>query len=338
MTGKETSPTIADVALQAGVSIATVSRVLNKNVFVEEETTLKVQTAIRNLAYVPRTAARTLASRKTKTIGLIMSDISGAFFSPLLRGIEATAREAGYNLLIFASGQVDTNRTLFKPLGEHNTDGLLVFTDSLEIPELTRLNNGGFPVVLMHQSTPAGTNIPTVTIENKDGAAKIVSHLIQIHHRHQIVFLSGPSTHEDAAWRERGYLDALLSNHIPIDRDLIIDGEFNEEVAYQSLKRLISTGKKFDAVFSADDDSASGALLALRESSIHVPQEVALVGFDDAPFAPYLTPPLTTIHAPTEQVGKTAILQLLKVIQGKTLDNLILLPTELVIRSSCGCN
>jgi LacI family transcriptional regulator len=338
MPRKEPLPTIADVAHHAGVSIATVSRVLNKNVFVEEETTRCVQEAIAELGYVPRTAARTLASRRTKTLGLIMSDISGAFFSPMLRGIEAAVRQAGYSLLVYATGEIEEGRSTHRALGEHNTDGLLVFTDSLEIQELVRLYKIGFPVVLMHQSSPGGTDIPTVTIENKDGAAKIVSHLIQVHGRRRIVFLRGLSTHEDAVWRERGYRDALVTNGIPFDDRFLIDGKFNEEVARDAMKKLIETGLDFDAVFSADDDSASGALLALREAGIRVPRDVALVGFDDAPFSPYLNPPLTTIHAPTEEVGSTATRQLLRLIQDEKVDPLILLPTELVIRSSCGCD
>lgn len=338
MAEKNRLPTIADVARRAGISIATVSRVLNKNVFVEEETTRRVEKAISELSYVPRSAARTLASRRTKTLGLIMSEISGVFFSPLLRGIEASVRQAGYNLLVYATGEIEEGHSTHRALGEQNTDGLLVFTDSLELEELMRLDRIGFPVVLMHQSTPPGTRMPTITIENKDGAAKIATHLIQVHGRRRIVFLRGPSTQEDAGWRERGYRDALSSNGIPFDSRLVIDGMFNEEIAHQSMQKLIESGVEFDAVFSADDDSASGALLALREAGIRVPQDVSLVGFDDAPFARYLNPPLTTVHAPTEEVGRTAICQLLKLIKEEVVEPLILLPTEQVVRSSCGCN
>lgn len=331
-------PTIADVARHAGVSIATVSRVLNDSVPVAKETARRVQAAISELAYVPRTAARILASRKTHTIGLILSDISGAFFSPMLRGIEAGVRQAGYDLLVYSTGEIQEGQPPHRALGEHNTDGLLVFADSLELQELARLHKIGFPVVLMHQSSPKGIDIPTVTIENKDGASKIVTHLIQVHGRRRIVFLRGPSAHEDSAWRERGYREALATNGIQFDLRLVLEGRFNEEVALHAMRGLIGTGQEFDAVFSGDDDSASGVLLALREAGRRVPQDVAVVGFDDAPFAPYLTPPLTTVHAPTELVGQTAVRQLLGLIQSGQAEPLTLLPTEIVIRNSCGCS
>src|SRR5512138_1421825 len=192
-------PTIADVARHAQVSIATVSRVLNGNVPVQSEKADRVRLAMDELRFVPRHAARVLASKRTNTIGLVMSEISGAFFPPLLKGIEAAAHEAGYDLLIHSTKREGPSR---RPLGEHNTDGLLVFTDSLDHRELRRLHAIGFPIVLLHQAAPDGMNIPVITVENKEGAATLVSHLIEEHGRRRIVFLRGPEGHEDSMWRE----------------------------------------------------------------------------------------------------------------------------------------
>lgn len=169
-------PTISDVAKLAGVSSATVSRVINGNSLVAEETARRVQAAITDLKYTPRAAARVLASRKTNMIGLLLPEISGAFFQPLLRGIEAGARQVGFDLLIHATREPRHENTPHRPLGEHNTDGLLVFTDSLDQAELARLHSLGFPVVLLHQTPPEPLNIPVVTIENQSGAQKIVEH------------------------------------------------------------------------------------------------------------------------------------------------------------------
>jgi len=182
-------PTIADVARHAEVSIATVSRVLNGTTPVQPAKADRVRLAMDELQFVPRQAARVLASRRTNTIGLVMSEISGAFFPPMLKGIEASAHESGYDLLIHSTKKEGPSR---RPLGEHNTDGLRIFTDSLDHRDLHRLYNMNFPIVLLHQTPPDSLNIPVITIENKDGAAMLVNHLIETHDRRRIVFLRGP--------------------------------------------------------------------------------------------------------------------------------------------------
>jgi DNA-binding LacI/PurR family transcriptional regulator len=336
MTDPTPSTTIQDVARHAGVSIATVSRVLNGTAPVIPSTAARVQQAIRELQYVPRTAARVLARRRTDTIGLLLPEISGAFFSPMLRGIEAGVRESGYALLIYAT-QRAADAPLYRPLGDHNTDGLLVFTDSMDDDDIVRLHRAGFPLVLLHQTPPDGVDIPVVTIENKDGAFKLVEHIIVEHGRRRIGFLRGPERHEDSAWRERGYLEALAAYDIPFDPGLVAYGEFDEQAAAVAINQWLLDGVEFDAVFTGDDDAAMGVLHALRRGGRRVPEDVAVIGFDDVPFAPYVSPPLTTVRAPTEQIGREAVRQLVRVISGEPVVPLTLLPTELVIRNSCGC-
>jgi LacI family transcriptional regulator len=328
--------TIADVAQRAGVSIATVSRVLNGTAAVDTETAERVRSAIAALNYVPHAAARTLASRRTDTIGLLLPEISGAFFQPLLRGVEAGVGEAGFNLLIHTT-QSHPENAPHRPLGEHNTDGLLVFTESLDVKELTRLHSIGFPVVLLHQAPPNSLNIPVVTIENQSGAQKIVEHLIKIHNCRRIVYLQGPEGHEDSTWRERGYRLALKSCGIPFDPSLILRGNFDRNTARAALEKILADSVTFDSVFTGDDESAIGVLLALRQAGRRVPEEIAIVGFDDSLFANALLPPLTTVRAPTEQVGKQAVRQLVRIIQGEEVEARLVLSTELTIRQSCGC-
>src|SRR5574340_634226 len=223
MPQKSPLPTIADVAKRAGVSIATVSRVLNGTTPVVDAKVQRVHQAINELKFVPRTAARVLASQHTNTIGLLLPEISGNFFSPLLRGIEAAARESGFDLLIHATGEPHRPPGVRRALGGHNTDGLLIFTDSLEDEEILRLHSMGQPVVLMHQ-TMADVDIPVVTVENKDGAYSIVSHLIETHHKQRIGFLRGPERQEDSAWRERGYVEALEAHGLHQSPELIAMG------------------------------------------------------------------------------------------------------------------
>jgi LacI family transcriptional regulator, galactose operon repressor len=327
-------PTIADVARHAAVSIATVSRVLNGTTPVQPEKADRVRLAMDELQFVPRHAARVLASRRTNTIGLVMSEISGAFFPPMLKGIEAGAHEAGYDLLIHSTKKEGPSR---RPLGEHNTDGLLIFTDSLDHRELHRLHHMNFPIVLLHQTPPDSLNIPVIAIENKDGAAMLVSHLIEMHGRRRIVFLRGPEGHEDSVWRERGYLEALESHGIKFDPTLIALGEFDEDEAFAAVQQMLSDGIEFDAIFAGDDDSAIGAMRALKIAGRSIPEDVAVGGFDDVPFARYLSPALTTVRAPIERIGREAVRQLARLMNGEQAQALTLMRTELVIRESCGC-
>ncbi|HUN23693.1 MAG TPA: LacI family DNA-binding transcriptional regulator [Anaerolineales bacterium] len=331
-------PTIADVAEKAGVSIATVSRVLNATAMVDEETALRVRLAVEALDYRPHAAARTLASRKTDTLGLLLPEISGAFFQPLLRGVETAASEAGYDLLVHTTRNPNTRGMPRRPLAEHNTDGLLVFTDSLDARELSRLSNTGFPAVLLYQTPPSGIDLPVVTIENKNGARRIVDHLIEVHGCRRILFLRGPQGHEDSGWREQGYCESLQAHNIPLDSSLITGGGFNRHEARQALAQLLDKGLAFDAVFAGADDAAVGVLLALRQAGRRVPDEIALVGFDDQEFASTMLPLLTTVRAPTEQVGLEAVRVLVRLIRKQPVQPRWVLPTELIIRESCGCH
>lgn len=326
-------PTIADVAQRAGVSIATVSRVINASTPVNPETARRVRDAIKELNYVPSPAARTLANRRTNTIGLLLPEISGEFLQHLLRGIEAAVRDAGFDLLIHSTQ--DSHRS--RPLGEHNTDGVLVFPESVDESELRRLYDISFPVVLLHQAPPDGINFPMVTFENRSGAEMLVSHLIELHGRRRIAFLRGPKGHVDSLWRERGYRSALESHNITFTPSLVGYGGFDETTARETIQSWLLDGLDFDAVFAGDDDSALGVITALKQAGRQVPRDVAVVGFDDIPFARIINPPLTTIRAPIEQVGREAVGLLVRLIRDGSTDLEVLLPTQLVIRESCGC-
>jgi DNA-binding LacI/PurR family transcriptional regulator len=331
------SPTIADVAKRAGVSIATVSRVLNGNTPVVQSTAERVQAAIKELNFVPRSAARVLASRRTNTIGLLLPEIGGWFFPSMLRGIESAARQAGFDLLIHTVDVEYPLKTSRRALGMHNTDGLIVFTNSVGNEELAYLEQSGFPIVLLHQTPPKGLNIPVITIENKDGAQKLVDHLIEVHGCRRIAFLRGPEGHEDSKWRERGYRESLAMHDIPFDEGLVARGGFDEEEATVAVSQWLKDGIEFEAIFSGDDDAALGVFTALQRAGRRIPDDVAVVGFDDVPLARFMSPQLTTVRAPTELTGMDAVKQLVHLIRGETAESITLLPTELVIRNSCGC-
>lgn len=332
--------TIADVARHAGVSIATVSRVINGTAPVTAETAARVQAAIAELAYIPQAAARDLASGKTNTLGLFLSEISGDFIPPMLRGIEAGAREHGFDLLIYTTQARSSSSAEFRrPLSKHNTDGLLIFADSLDEAELTRLYKLGLPMVLLHRSPPDTLDIPYVTFENKSGARQLVDHLINAHGYRRIAFLRGPEGHEDSYWRELGYREALEAHGIPFDPSLVARGGFDEEEAQAPVERWLAEGLDIDAIFAGDDEAASGVIIALRRAGKRVPEDIAVVGFDDVPLSRHLTPPLTTVRAPIEEAGHAAVRQLVQLIHtGHAEPAMQLLPTKLVIRHSCGCS
>jgi DNA-binding LacI/PurR family transcriptional regulator len=331
------TPTIEDVARRAQVSTATVSRVVNGLQGVRPATAARVQQAIAELEYAPSQAARVLASRRTDTLGLLLPEIGGLYFQPLLRGIEAAAGEAGYNLLINTTRMARPEARLWNALGEHNTDGLLVFADSLDEAGLQRLFRSGFPAVFLHQTPPAGVEMPVVTIENQSGALQIVEHLISAHARRRIVFLQGPEGHEDSHWREKGYRAALQAHGLRFDAQLVARGGFNRVEARQAVEGLLAAGIAFDAVFCGDDDSAVGVLAALKQAGRSVPGQVSVAGFDDQVIASSTVPALTTVRAHTEQVGREAVRALVRRIHGEPVEPLLILPVELVLRESCGC-
>ena len=339
MSRRSFSVTIRDVARKAGVSVATVSRYINRNATVSPEVSERLRAVMTELKYVPHAAARHLASRKTRVIGLLLNNLHNDFFVPLLNGVEDVVRKKGYNLLI-ATYHADLRDETPPPIGPHNTDGLLVFSDGLMDEDLVNLNSIGFPMVLVHRTPPPSISLPSVTVENVEATRKLVEHLIQVHNKRRILFLRGPIHQEDSARREAGYKSALLSNNIPFDENLILNGEFERDIAFQSMNDFLGNGRKvpFDAVFSGDDDAAIGVLRSLQNHGYNIPKDVAVTGFDDLGFAPFLNPPLTTVRAPTETVGRIATERLFGLLENKPSDEIVILPTEIIFRRSCGCD
>jgi DNA-binding LacI/PurR family transcriptional regulator len=338
MTRRSSSVTIRDVARQAGVSVATVSRYINRNAPVSAEVSERLDRVMSDLRYVPHAAARHLASRKTRVVGLLLNNLHNDFFVPLLNGVEAVVRQKEYNLII-ATYHGNSRNTMPPPIGPHNTDGMLVFSDGLFDEDLEKFNASGFPMVLVHRTSPNSLTIPSVTVENMEITRKLVEHLIQVHGKRRILLMRGPVSQEDSYRRELGYKAALAANGIPFDENLVLNGEFEREIAYQALNNFLGNGKRvaFDAVFTGDDDAAIGVLKALHKHEYSIPEDVAVVGFDDLGFAPFLHPPLTTVRAPTESVGRIATEKLFALLENQAPNEAVILPTEIIYRRSCGC-
>jgi LacI family transcriptional regulator len=328
--------TIRDVARLADVSVATISRYLNKNAPMAEETANRVKAAMETLNYTPDLTARNLATRRTYTIGFLAPSIKGIYMTPLLEGIENATRSEGYNLIISTYAE-DGSGHKQMPIGRHNVEGLLIFSSTMNHTELLQLHRREMPYVMMLQTPPPDIKVPGIVLDNKNASRNIVEHLIQVHGCRRILHMYGPEDQEDSVWRKAGYLEALQANGIPAEPSRLIPGMFDRDFASQSLKNYINTGEPFDAVFAADDETAVGAYQALQEAGIKIPEMVRVVGFDDQFFTPYLTPPLTTVHVPLFDVGRIAVQKLFKLMRGGEVETLELLPTEPVIRQSCGC-
>jgi DNA-binding LacI/PurR family transcriptional regulator len=194
-------------------------------------------------------------------------------------------------------------------------------------------------MVLVHRTSPKPLTIPSVTVENIEITHRLIEHLIQVHGKRRILFMRGPLHQEDSYRRETGYRSALAANGISFDENLILNGEFERDIAYEVLNDFLANGKQvaFDAVFTGDDDAAIGVLRALHKHGYKIPEEVAVVGFDDLGFASFLNPPLTTVRAPTESVGRIATERLFALLENASSGEAIVLPTEIIFRRSCGC-
>ena len=339
MTERSNSITIRDVAREAGVSVATVSRYINQNAPVSERLSKRIQRVMSQLDYVPHATARHLALRKKNAVGLLLTNMHNNFFGPLLAGIENIVRDHNYSLLV-ATYHPNLRAESSLPLGAHNTDGIIAFADSLNDEEIAAFYRRKFPIVLIHKTPTNTIRIPFTTIENKAATRKLINHLITVHNRRRIILMRGSEHQEDAYWREVGFKAALAEHGIPFDETLVLSGAFERDVAYDSLKSFLADPGRpeFDAVFAGDDDAALGVYDALAEVGFCIPDDISVVGFDDSLMAPFLNPPLTTVRAPTEQVGRSAANQLFCLLEEKSPNLVTLLPTEMIVRQSCGCN
>ena len=332
------SASIKEVALKAGVSIATVSRVLNDKGPVAVETRQRILAAIEQLRYVPHGAARSLITNQTDTIGVLLPDLYGEFFSEVIRGIDLAARRSGFHVLIsgFHSDRAEIEAVLRALRGR--VDGLIVLSPDVDAQSLRRNLPETLPVVLLNTPVEGdGAAFDAINLDNHGGAFAMVRHLAGLGHR-RIAFLRGPEENADARERLRGYRDALLALEIAGEEALELGGDFSEESGYRAGQRLLSLQPRPTAVFAANDSMAIGCLFALREAGARVPGDIALAGFDDIPIARYITPSLSSVHVPIAELGTRAMERLLHAVDSKNGHERRqeTVATTLVVRGSCG--
>lgn len=326
--------TIKEVAAHAGVSVATVSRVFNGLGPVREATSLRVRDAAQALRYVPHPVARSLSIRKTSTIGVLLPELHGEFFSEVIRGIDVAARRRGYHILVSGSHSDQSEMVAVLMAVRGRVDGLIAMSPDLEPAALC--NEAGMPVVLLNCRS-GGTS--SITVDNRAGAVAMMDHLFSLGHV-RIAFIKGPEMNSDAVERLRGYRAAMRRMAAPPVRLMEVDGNFSEESGYAAGQRLLRLISRPTAIFAANDAMAIGALCALRVAGVKVPEDIALCGFDDIPIARYVAPPLTTVGVDIDELGRRAFELLIEAMETKRgrRARVETLPAKLIIRESCGAH
>lgn len=319
--------TIRDVARAADVSVATVSRVCNSAEAVTPETRKRVLAAAAKLDYVPHSGARSLSSRRTDTLGVLLPDLHGEFFSELIRGIDAATRARGLHLLLSHSHGNPAEAVAVLRAMRSRIDAMLVMSPYADDAALSAAMAGAGPLVLLGGGS--SERHPSLSVDHVAGAAAMTHHLLDCGNR-RIAFLAGPSRNIDANERQEGYSLALTERGVAPGP--LLQGDFSEASGMSAARALIAAGLP-DALFAANDMMAIGALQVLRESGLKVPDDIAIAGFDDIPVSRFLDPPLTTVAVPIAEIGRQAVECCLELLGGMQPVSTRFQPT-LVIRGS----
>jgi len=323
--------TIVDVAKLAGVSIGTVSNVINNKVKVSLDKTERVLDAIEKLNFQPSISARALKKKKTNSIALLIPEIARPFYNMLIEGIERATSENGYDLILYRTFRDPIMETKFlKLLGEKKVDGVILVSIVIDDKALDVVINNKYPVVLLEKHEM----ISSVYIDNRKAAFKAVEYLIELGHR-KIIFINGSTKTVPGMMRFQGYIEALSKYSLPFDNNLYFEGEFEVEDGRDAIIKILSEHEA-TAVFAGSDTIAIGVIKGLESLGLSVPEDISLVGFDDIWMASMIIPSLTTIKQPIFEMGYEAVEMLVDIINnGEKMMTGKEFETELIIRKSC---
>ncbi|MBN1265653.1 MAG: LacI family DNA-binding transcriptional regulator [Anaerolineales bacterium] len=331
--------TLEDIAKKTGVSRSTVSRVVNNQPNVREDVRLRVLEVIESTGYHPNLAARSLASQRSSMIGLVLlrsvsSFFTDPYFPRLVQGIAQRCNYYDNTLGLFLVETKEDEEKIFPRVSRSGMlDGIIVQAGHHGDPLMDRLMKSEIPLVFVGRPFHSDT-VSYLDIENVEGSYTAVSHLLNLG-RQRVATIAGPRESTVGIDRKQGYLNAMKERSIPVNEDLITEGDFSEESGYQAMKRLFPSHP--DAVFAASDMMAAGAIRAIRESGLKVPEDIAIVGFDDLPMNIPINPFLTTIRQPIYRFGVSAVDTLMDQINNRISEpQRVIMKTELVIRESCG--
>jgi LacI family transcriptional regulator len=325
---------IFDVAQRAGVSTSTVSRVLNGNNRVDPQLAAKVTRAVKELNYYPNRVARSLRLRHNRVWALVISDIrTGPFFADLVRGVEDGAHQAGYPMFLCNADEDPAKESGYLQLAIAENVAGVILTPSGPATDLRPLLDAGIPVVLADRRLP-GHQADTVVTDNVADAAQAVEHLLSNGYG-RIACITGPLATATASERLKGYRLALQQAGSPLDERLVRSSNLREEGGYQAMRELVAQRPRPDAVFVGNNRMTAGALQAIEEASLAVPAEMAVVGYDEIPWAPLLRTALTTVSQPAYEIGHESARLLLSRLDGYSGPaRTVVLPTSLNVRAS----
>lgn len=331
--------TLDDIAKQSGVSRSTVSRVINGQPYVRQEVRERVLRVIQETGFHPNIAARTLASQRSWMIGLVLPRSVSSFFADpyfprLTQGIARACNQYNYTLNLFLISSPDDEDKIYPRISRKGfLDGILVQSGQVGDQLIERLINLTIPVVVAGRPFHT-SDVSYLDVDNVKAAFDAVTHLIRLGYR-RIGTITGTLSSTASLDRKEGYLRALLDHGLTVDKNLIVEGDFTEESGYTAMQQLVTAQP--DAVFAASDVMAFGAMRAVHEMGLRIPEDIAFVGFDDLPPATLADPPLTTIHQPIVEFGEKAVEILIDLIEnGVKPPRRVIMDTELVVRESCG--
>jgi LacI family transcriptional regulator len=332
-----TTATIKDVAREAGVSVASVSRALNGGNGVTEANGQRIREVATRLSYVPHAAARSLITRRTHTIGALLPDLHGEFFTELIRGIDLAARARGLHLLVSSSHEGADEAAAALRAMQGRVDGMLILSSRVDAAFLRANLPASVPAVLLNSAVKS-KSYAVLNVDNYGGAYAMVQHLLAAGHA-GVSFISGPPGNFDAQQRELGYREAMAKHapHAPLD---VIVGDFTEDAGYRAGHQLVARQPRPQAVFAANDMMAVGCLYAFKDAGLVVPRDIALAGFDDIPIARYVTPSLSTVRVRIADLGRSALEHLAERLESpdQPSTSAQTLGCEIVVRESCGAN
>jgi LacI family transcriptional regulator len=325
---------MSDVAARAGVSKTTVSRVLNGKDDLDPETAARVRKVIAELGYVPSAGAVSLARGRTRVVGMLVPSLTWPWVGEVLQGVVDVVEAEGYGLLLFSCTRGEESiRRFASQVSAKSFDGLLVIEPEGTLDYILDLHEKGLPVVLIDDRGHR-PQFPSVAPNNREGGELAAHHLIGLGRRRPLV-VTGPGDLGCTQERLAGFVKVCGDAGIPLTPELIVDGDFTFDGGRDEVRRLLAAGVRFDSVFAHNDLSAAGAMQAIHEVGLLVPDDVAIVGFDDVPLASYTEPSLTTVHQPLREMGETAARMLMGHFDGTSLsDAPVVLPTTLIVRGT----
>lgn len=323
---------IKDIAKAADVSYSTVSRALNDSPRVRPETKRRIQHLASEMGYLPSTVARSLVTRRTQTMGVVVTTITDLFFAEVIYSIEETALKHNYSVILANSGgEPERELAAMRALRERRVDGIILVSGCSNREDLQAERGLDLPIVIINNVHKEHIGY-SVEVDNIGGGRQATQHLLELGHT-RIAHIAGPIREWDGEERQSGYQQALKAWGLPLDPALTVRGDSRPQGGMQAMQQLLALASPPSAVFCYNDATALGAMRAAHAAGLRIPEQLSIIGFDDIDLNPYFEPPLTTIAQPKREMGKKAVQMILNLLAGQEVEDCVL-PSQLIVRGS----